>query len=226
MDCIIVEDNEVAAFVLTEYIKQSSKLNLKGVFDCGESALTYLETNPCDLIFLDIELKEINGIDFIKQLVNTPNIVVTSSKANYAAEAFDFDVVDYMVKPFTYERFEKAIFKISRIQENLQTPNQDFFYLKHNNKMVQVFFKDVVYIEAMSDYVDIHTANQHYVIYATMKSMESQFPKQDFARVHRSFIVRIDKIKEIKKNEILINEKEIPISRANRDTFLKKVNLL
>jgi DNA-binding LytR/AlgR family response regulator len=226
MNCIIVEDNEVAAFVLKEYIQQNNTLNLKGVFESGESALAYLETSTCDLIFLDIELKGINGIDFIKQLVNTPNVIITSSERNYAAEAFDFDVADYMVKPFTYERFEKALLKVNKIRESMQAFNPDFFYIKQNNKMVQVFFKDVEYIEAMSDYVDIHAIKDRYVIYATMKAMESQFPKNDFVRVHRSFIVRIDKIKEIRKNELLINEKEIPISRANKDAFLKKVNLL
>jgi len=226
MDCIIVEDNEVAVFVLKEYIKQHGTLNLKGVFESGENTLKYLEDNHCDLIFLDIELKGINGIDLIKQLVNTPNIIITSSKSNYAAEAFDFDVADYMVKPFTYQRFEKALFKINKIQESLQPANQDFFYVKHNAKMVQVLFKDVDYIEAMSDYVDIHTSKTRYVIYSTMKAMEGQFPKKDFIRIHRSFIVRIDKISAINKNILSINGKEIPISRTHKEGLLKKVNLL
>ncbi|HTA63000.1 MAG TPA: LytTR family DNA-binding domain-containing protein [Bacteroidia bacterium] len=226
MDCIIVEDNEVAAFVLQEYIKQNNTLNLKAVFDSGEAALKYLETNHCHLLFLDIELNGITGIDLIKQLTNTPNIVVTSSKSNYAAEAFDFDVADYLVKPFTYQRFEKALAKVNKIKESLKSENQEFFYLKQNGKMMQVFFKDVEYIEAMSDYVDVHTANERYVIYSTMKAMESHFPENEFVRVHRSFIVRIDKIKEIRKTDILVNGKEIPISRANKDVFLKKINLL
>ncbi len=226
MDCIIVEDNEVAAFLLKEFIGQNKKLHLKDIFDSGEKALNYLSENTCDLIFLDIELKGINGIDFIKQLDNTPNIVITTSKTHYAAEAFDFDVIDYLVKPFSPERFEKAIQKVYKVAESLQTADQDFFYLKQQGKMLRVFYKDVEYIEAMSDYVDIHTAKERFVIYSTMKSAESQFPKNDFARVHRSFIVRIDKIKEVKKNTILIGEKEIPLSRTHKDVFLKKVNLL
>src|SRR6185312_1974228 len=153
MDCIIVEDNELAVFLLKEYIEQNGSLNLKSVFDSGEDALKYLKTNHCDILFLDIELKGINGIDLIRQLTNTPHIVIASSKSEYAAEAFDFDVVDYMVKPFTYERFEKSLAKINKIKENLQSTNQEFFFLKQNNKMVQLLFKDVIYIEAMSDYV-------------------------------------------------------------------------
>src|ERR1700756_2646150 len=150
MDCIIVEDNEIAVILLKEYIAQHGNLNLKEVFDTGEKALKYLENNPCDLLFLDIELKAkgINGIDLIKRLTNTPNIIITTSKTNYAAEAFDFDVADYLVKPFTYQRFNKAIAKVNKIRESLQTANNDFFYIKHNGKMLQVSFKDVVYIEA------------------------------------------------------------------------------
>ena len=228
MDCIIVEDNEIAVILLKEYIAQHGNLNLKEVFDTGEKALKYLENNPCDLLFLDIELKAkgINGIDLIKRLTNTPNIIITTSKTNYAAEAFDFDVADYLVKPFTYQRFNKAIAKVNKIRESLQTANNDFFYIKHNGKMLQVSFKDVVYIEAMSDYVDIHTATERFVIYSTMKAMESQFPQNHFIRVHRSYIVRIDQIKEIKKNILFIGDKEIPISRPNKDVLLKKVNLL
>lgn len=225
MDCIIVEDNEVAVFILKEYISQNSALHLKDVFDSGEKTLAYLKNNPCDLIFLDVELKGINGIELIRQLVDTPNIIITSSKANYAAEAFDFDVADYLVKPFTYERFEKAIVKVNKIQESLKKENQEFFYIKHNGKMVKVLFKDVEYIEAMSDYVDIHTGKDRFVIYSTMKAMESQFPHNDFARVHRSYIIRLDKIKEIKKNVVSLSAKEIPISRTHKEDLLKKVNL-
>jgi len=225
MECIIVEDNEVAVFILKEYINRNSALHLKNIFDNGEKALAHLKNNHCDLIFLDIELKGINGIELIRQLVDTPNIIITSSKANYAAEAFDFDVADYLVKPFTYERFEKAIAKVNKIQESLHKENQEFFYIKHNGKMVKVLFKEVEYIEAMSDYVDIHTTKDRFVIYSTMKAMESQFPHNDFSRVHRSFIVRVDKIKEIKKNMVSMNGKEIPISRTHKEDLLKKVNL-
>lgn len=225
MNCIIVEDNEIAVILLKEFIEQHGNLKLNAVFDNGEKALNYLQKNTCDLLFLDIELKGINGIDLIKQLKNTPNIVITSSKRNYAADAFDFDVADYLVKPFSYERFQKAITKVSKIQDSLQPANTDFFYIKQNGKMLQVPFKDVDYIEAMSDYVNIYTPKERFVIYSTMKAMENQFPSGNFVRVHRSFIVCVSKIKEIKKNVLFINEKEIPISRTHKDELMKKVKL-
>jgi len=226
MDCIIIEDNELAVLSLKKCIEREGSLNLKNVFSNAEDAIKYLDENSCDLIFLDIEMKGMSGMDLLKKLGHSSNIIIVSAKPDYAAEAFNFDVADYIVKPISYERYEKAINKIKIINDNLKTSNTDYFYLKQQNKMIQLFYKDVLYIEAMSDYVSIHTQSNRYTILSTMKIIENQFPKKDFMRIHRSFIVRLDKIKEIEENSVLVDKKVIPISRSNKDEFQKKINLI
>jgi DNA-binding LytR/AlgR family response regulator len=226
MDCVIVEDNELAILSLKKCIERNGHLHLEKIFNTAEAVFEYLSVHTCDILFLDIEMQGMSGIDLLKQLVNAPNVVIISTKPDYAAEAFNFDVADYIVKPLSYDRFEKAIQKVKIIKENIQTSNKDFFYLKQNHKMVQIFFKDVLYIEALADYVNIHTTNTRYTILSTMKAIENQFPKKDFMRVHRSFIVRLDKIREIEENTISVEGKLIPISRSNKEEFQRKINLI
>jgi DNA-binding LytR/AlgR family response regulator len=226
MDCIIVEDNELAILSIKKCIERNGDIHIKKIFSSAEEASAYLTHDFCDLLFLDVEMGNMSGIDLLKQLINAPNIIIISAKPDYAAEAFNFDVADYIVKPLTYERFEKAILKVKTIQENLQASSKDFFYLKQQQKMVQLFFKDVIYIEALADYVNIYTSTNRYTILSTMKAVENQFPKKDFMRVHRSFIVRLDKIREIEENTITVEGKLIPISRSNKEEFQKKINLI
>ena len=226
MNCIIIEDDELSILALQKCITREANLNLKEIFRSAEDALAYLKNNSCDLIFLDIEMKEMSGIEFIKKLGTSPNIIIISSKADYAAEAFDFDVVDYIVKPLNYERFLKSINKVNAMNESIQTANKKFFYLKQQSKMVQVFFDEILYVEALADYVNIHTSQKRYTILSTMKALENQFPKNDFMRVHRSYIVRLDKIREIEENTVSIEGNLIPISRANKEDFQRKINML
>ena len=173
-----------------------------------------------------METGEMSGIDLIKQLVNCPNVIIISSKDGYAAEAFNFDVVDYIIKPLTFERFHKAIQKVYKIKENLQSSSGDYFYLKYRNKMVQIFFTDVVYVEALADYVNIFTTDNKYTILSTMKGMENQFPGKDFMRIHRSYIVRLDKISEIEETTVSVGNKVIPISKTNKADLMKRIKLI
>lgn len=226
MDCLIVEDNELAILSLKKCIERDGSIHVKNIFNTAEEVFTYLNTNSCDLLFLDIEMSGMSGIDLLKKLVNAPNIIIISAKPDYAAEAFNFDVADYIVKPLTYERFEKAILKVKTIQENIQASSKDFFYLKQQHKMIQIYFKDILYVEALADYVSIYTPKNRYTILSTMKAVENQFPKRDFMRVHRSFIVRLDKIREIEENTISVEGKLIPISRSNKEEFQKRINLI
>jgi len=226
MDCLILEDNELAVLSLKKCIERIGNIHIKKVFNSAEEVFGYLSNDSCDLLFLDIEMSGMSGIDLLKQLVNAPNIIIISAKPDYAAEAFNFDVADYIVKPLTYERFEKAILKVKTIQENIQASSKDFFYLKQQHKMIQIYFKDILYVEALADYVSIYTPNSRYTILSTMKAVENQFPKKDFMRIHRSFIVRLDKIREIEENTISVEGKLIPISRSNKEEFQKRINLI
>jgi DNA-binding LytR/AlgR family response regulator len=171
-------------------------------------------------------MKGMSGLDLIRKLQHVPYVVIISSKPEYAAEAFNYDVVDYIVKPISFERFEKAILKVKKISENLKPSNKEFFFIKQDNKMIQLLYKEITYVEALSDYVIIYCGQKRYTILSTMKAVENQLPNNDFMRVHRSFIVRLDKIKEIEENTVSVEGKLIPISRSNKDSFLKKINLI
>jgi len=226
MDCIIVEDNELTVLTLQKCIEREGGLTLKEVFNNGEDAFKYLNSHTCDLVFLDVEMGGMSGIDMIKQLVNCPKVIVVSFNPVYAAEAFNIDVVDYIVKPLTYDRFHKAVQKLGVTHGSPHAESKDYFYVKDRNKMVQVFYKDITYIEALEDYVKIHTKDKKYTKLSTMKAMEGQFPKNDFMRIHRSYIVRLDKIREIEENSVAVEGALIPISRAYMEEFMKRINQL
>jgi DNA-binding LytR/AlgR family response regulator len=212
MNCIIVDDDVLAAKTLKKCLERKSTLNLIGEFLDAESALVFLKENTCDILFLDMEMGEMSGLDLIRNLTKVPYVIIVSSKSEYAADAFNFDVVDYIVKPLTYSRFEQAINKIEQVSENLKPSDKEYFYIKQDNRMIQLLYKDVIYIEALADYVNIHTSDNRYTILSTMKAIESQMPPKDFMRIHRSFIVRLDKIKVIEDNSISVEGKLLTVS--------------
>ena len=226
MNCIIIDDDILALKSVKKCLERYNSLELLAEFTDPEKAYDYLKTNSCDVLFLDVEMEGLNGLDLIRKLDHVPYVVIISSKSEYAAEAFNFDVVDYIVKPVSFERFQKAVLKVENFAENLKSSNKDYFYIKQESKMVQIQYKDVNYIEALADYVNIFTTSKRYTILSTMKAVESNLPSKDFMRIHRSYIVRLDKIKEIEENSISIEGKLLPVSRSNKDNFLKKLNLL
>jgi DNA-binding LytR/AlgR family response regulator len=170
-----------------------------------------------------------NGMEFLKNFKTSAQIIIVSGKKEYAAEAFDFNVTDYIVKPIEYARFLKAVIKASEIKMNLQvsqTENDDIF-IKKDNRLIKLNAKDIVWIEALADYVNIYCQNnERHTLLATMKLMEDKLKKTDFARIHRSYIIRLDKIKEIEENSVSLNGKILPISRGYKDNLYKKLNLI
>lgn len=225
MNCIIIDDDILALKSVKKCLERHNSIDLLAEFTNPEKAYDYLKTNSCDVLFLDVEMEGLNGLDLIRKLDHVPYVVIISSKSEYAAEAYNFDVVDYIVKPVSFERFQKAVLKVENFAENLKSSNKDFFYIKQESKMVQIQYKDVNYVEALADYVNIFTSNKRYTILSTMKAVESNLPSKDFMRIHRSYIVRLDKIREIEENTISIEGKLLPVSRSNKDNFLKKLNL-
>ena len=197
MNCIIVEDDELSTIAIKKCIERTEGLHLLEVFTSGEDALEYLKINSCNLLFLDIEMPGMNGIEMIRKLTHTPHIIIISSKKDYAADAFNFDVVDYIVKPLSFDRFQKAINKINKIEENIKfNVNSDFIYIKNEGKLMQLHYNEILYVEALADYVNIYTNNEkRYVVLSTMKGIESQLPASEFMRVHRSCVVRRFNIK-------------------------------
>ena len=229
MKCILIDDDEISIKTMEMCVKRTDFLELSGSFSNAADALGFLSSNKVDLIFLDIEMPEINGLDFLKNFKSNSQIIVVSGKKEYAADAFDFNVTDYLVKPVEYSRFLKAAIKANEINTNLevsQTDSDDLF-IKKENRLIKLSAKEIVWIEALADYVNIYCANnERHTLLATMKLMEDKLKKSDFARIHRSYIIRLDKIKEIEENSVSVNGKLLPISRGYKDNLYKKLNLI
>ncbi|MCC6370648.1 MAG: response regulator transcription factor [Bacteroidia bacterium] len=229
MNCIVIDDEEISRKSLEMCINRTDFLNLTGSFSSVADAISFISANKTDIIFLDIEMPGINGIDFLKNFKNSSQVVVVSGNKDYAADAFDFNVTDYIVKPVEYARFLKAAMRASEIKSSLQvsaTENDDLF-IKKDNRLIKLNAKDIVWIEALADYVNIHCINnERHTLLATMKLMEDKLKKTDFARIHRSYIIRLDKIKEIEENSVSVNGKVLPISRGYKDNLYNKLNLI
>lgn len=226
MNCIIVDDEEISRKVVEKCAERAGFLNIIGVCESAIEAKKLLETNTVDVIFLDIEMPEMSGLDLIRNFKEIPQIVFISSKSDYAAEAFDYDVTDYIVKPVDYARFLKAAEKAKEIHENIQRQGADHIFIKKESRLVRVDFKDIHWVEALADYVNIYTPKERHTVLSTMKAIEAKLPESQFMRIHRSYIVRLDQIREIEDNNVALEGKNLPISRSKKDEFLSRMNTL
>lgn len=227
MNCIIIDDDELSRFSLEHFVKKTEQLNLLESFNNATDALNYIRNSHVDLIFLDVEMPEMTGIEFLSTFDNLPQVIMVTVNKEYGAAAFDYNVTDFLLKPVEYVRFLKAIDKAKLIEDSLQIEanNLHDIFIKKDSKLVRIPLTEIYYVEALADYVNIYTAQQRHTVLSTMKSIENKLPKKDFCRVHRSFIIRIDKIKEIEDNAISISDKTIPISRSYKEHLLSKINL-
>lgn len=226
MNCLIVDDEPVARKGVAEYVNEIDFLNLVGQCENAVKASAYLNQHTIDLVFLDIQMPKLSGIDFLKMLKNPPLVIFTTAYSAYAVEGYSLDVVDYLMKPITFERFLKAAQKAFEIHSLKRTASQsadaqaDYFFVKCDSKFEKVFFKEVCYVEAMQNYSIIHTQSRKLITYITMTSLENQLPAKQFLKVHKSYIVSIPHIKAIEGNEILVGEARIPISRNLKDEVI------
>jgi DNA-binding LytR/AlgR family response regulator len=225
MNCIIVEDQPPAQRILKRYIKDLGTLNLQGTFTDALQALTFLQSEKTDLIFLDIHLPKISGIEFIKTLPNAPSVILTTAFSEYALEGYDLNVVDYLLKPFSFERFVKAVAKVNMatsavVDENI-SPSSVF--IKSGHEYINIIIADILYIKSDMDYTEIHTNEKVHVSSETLTFWEQKLPAELFARVHKSYLVNISKIKKIAGSQLyLVNEKDIPIGRTYKEEFMLK----
>lgn len=227
MNCLIVDDDEMSRQVIQKCAERTEFLNVVGVCESAIEAKKVVEKTLVDVIFLDIEMPEMSGIELIKNFPDIPQVVFISSKSDYAAEAFDYDVTDYIVKPVDYARFLRAAEKSKQINENIQREGADHVFIKKDSRLVRVDFKDIHWIEALADYVNIYTPTERHTVLSTMKAIEAKLPHNDFMRIHRSYIVRLDQIKEIEDNTVILSDsKVIPISRSKKEEFIGKMNTL
>lgn len=231
MKCIIVDDNKMARMALKQLVSQVQNLEL--VAECSNAMEAYnqLAGSPIDLIFLDIEMPEMSGIDLIKKLgAKKPLIIFTTAKTDYAVEAFELNVIDYLVKPISQGRLLQAVEKAQEAldsnKEEVKVEEQGFVFVKDNGMLKRISIDDILFLEAMGDYVKVHTAPKFHVVHATLKSIEEKLPSTKFLRVHRSYIVAINKIDFIQEGTISIGKTTIPVADTHKANLNKRLNLL
>jgi DNA-binding LytR/AlgR family response regulator len=229
LKCVIIDDEPIARKLIQEFIGDIDFLELVGQAENPAKAIKLLSENPVDVIFLDINMPTINGIDFLKNSKNTASIIMTTAYAEYAVEAFSLDVLDYLVKPIPFERFLKACNKAKEVYDNKQRlsapsqPANDHFFIKCDNQIEKVNYADLLYAESMLNYVLLHTAARKMIVYITLKSLEEQLPESQFIKVHKSFIVNRSKVKSIEGNMINLGSEKITISQNLREKVLNEL---
>lgn len=229
--CIAVDDEPLALDIIKDYISQVPFLKLVGTFNDGISVLEFLASNHADLIFLDIEMGGLTGTQLLKTLQTKPKVIMTTAYRKYAVDAFDLDVTDYLLKPFSFERFLKAVEKacnsVIDIQRNTQKEvHKDYFFVKSGYKMLKVNFKDILFIEGLSEYIIIKTTASNIITLQSFKNIEKILPESDFIRIHKSYLVAINKIDSIEGQSLVIAKKELPIGNKYRKKFFEVISLL
>ena len=230
MNCIIVDDDNIVRLDLENKIRQISFLNLIASCASAAEATKSIMNQRVDLMILDVMMPEMNGLELMKALeAERPQVILVSSNKEFAAEAFDFDVTDFLVKPISNERFFRAIAKARRLhggRTDISSHDDDFVFIKVNTRLVKIDIRDILYVEALADYVTVNTSNNKYTIHSTMKGMEIALPEKYFIRAHNSYIIRLDRISEIEDNCVVIGEKLIPVSRSKMGGLMQKLKLL
>ena len=230
MNCIIVDDEEMSRSAMNHLLQKVDFLDLKCLCSDAIQAIDALKKHKIDLMFLDIEMPDMSGMDLVKSLETKPIIIFTTSYKDYAIDAFEYNVVDYLIKPVSLPRLLKAVSKAKNIldatKDQVTITDKDYFFIKYNSLLTKIFFKDILWIEALGDYITINTPNKKFVLHLTLKYIEGKLPKDKFARVHRSFIVAIDNITAFEDGTICIGKQLIPIGAMHKEEFFNKLNLL
>ena len=228
LNCMIVDDELMARKSLERLCGKHDSLKVVKICENGKEALEVLRETEIDLLFLDVEMPELSGLELLDQSVLIPHVILTTSKTEYAYEAFQYQVVDYLKKPFNYIRFEKAVEKVITLykkEEDYRADSKDI-YVREDGRYVRIPFEDILYFENAGDYVSIKTTTGNHIIHGTMKGIDRRLNHPQFVKVHRSFIVNMDKIKDIEDTTLVIDKKVIPISRAHRQGLISRLNLL
>lgn len=229
LTCIVVDDELMSRQSLQRLCQQHGSLTVAGTFDSATAALDFLTDQPVDLIWLDVEMPGLSGFGLLEQLPSIPFVVLTTSKTEYAFDAFQYQVTDYLQKPISLPRFKISVEKVlelsGRTHTHTNSPERCEIYVKTEGRYIRLPFESISYIENMGDYVKIFTTSQTHIVHATMKSIEEKLGTP-FLRVHRSYIVHLDKIVDIEENTLVIRDKVIPISRANKAELMNRLNLL
>ena len=225
--CILADDEPVARKILKEFIEQVPHLELAGEFRNAMKTEAYLQEHSADILFLDINMPKISGLQFLKKCNVKPLVILTTAYPEYALEGYELDVVDYLLKPIAFSRFQKAIKKVNeyidlRDKKETESP-PDFLFVKSEKRIEKIGLKDILYIESMGNYVNIFTTGKKIIAYLTLKSMENRLPPDEFIKVHQSFIIPFTRIEFIEGNQIKLRDNTVPIGRNYRDAVMKMV---
>jgi len=229
INCIIIDDEPIARKGLKEYVQDTGFLHLLGEFDNPLAATDTLMAQPVHLLLLDIQMPKITGIDFLKSLQSPPQVIITTAYPAYALQGYELNVADYLVKPFSFERFLKAAMKVKSYMELSQKPQPatpeapGYIFIKTGTQLVKVALDDILFVEALQNYIAVYTKEKKYLTYLTMKNAEEQLSPQRFVKVHKSYLVAADKVEALEGNEIRIGQHHIPISRQSKEEVLEKI---
>jgi len=233
--CIAIDDDVQALEMIKNCISKIPFLELLKTFDNAFHAIEFMDSEKVDLIFTDVEMPALSGLDFLSSLRRRPCFIIVSEQERYAVEAFNLEAVDYLLKPFSFERFLKAINKV-REQIRLKTPLQasaqgeildrDVIFIKSDYKTIRINVNDILFVEGLKDYVKVHTAEKPVLTLLSLRTLEQGLPSERFMRVHRSYIVALNKIDVIEKSRIKIGQHTITISDMYREAFLNRIQLL
>ena len=231
MNALIVDDNKIARTTLKQLASQVKDMVVLGECDNAMDAYNMLQELPVNLIFLDIEMEGMTGLELTKNLGNKkPLIIFISSKKDYAVEAFDLNAADYIVKPITLSRFMQAVDRarelIQSTSEEFKFDNEEFIFIRDSNIIRRLKLEDILFVEAMGDYVKLHTLKKFFAIHTTLKAVEDRLPASKFIRVHRSYIVALNKIDSLQDGDLILNNKSVPVADAYRAVLNQKMNVL
>ncbi len=232
LKCIIVDDEPLAHSVLEKYISRINSLELLGKCNNAIEAINFIHNNPVDLIFLDINMPELSGIDMLKSLQHQPKIIITTAYSEFALDGYEFGVSDYLLKPIKFDRFLKSV---NRVIESLpktsssnepnyefQNEKENFIFLKQDQSVFKVSYSDILYFEALGNYLQVYTTSQKIIIRETMAEMEAKLPIDIFIRIHKSTIVNFTRIEKFINNQILIAGKEFPVGTLYKNELVKR----
>lgn len=227
MKCLIVDDEVMCREALRKMVLQVGTLSLVKACESPIDAIQTIQNYPVDLLFLDVEMPEMNGMELLRSLKKKPAVILTTSHKKYAPEAFDQNVVDYLVKPILLPRFLQAIEKARETMPHFKTPAaEDHLYVRDRSVLHKIPLKEILWIEAMGDYVVIHTPLRKFVLHHTLKVIAGKLPMEKFLRVHRSYIVSLENISQVDDTMIIIHNKHIPVGAIYKDEFIKRLNVL
>jgi two-component system LytT family response regulator len=224
ISCIITDDEPYARKGLQAYVEKANFLELKGMCEDAMELGEMLKQQPVDLLFLDIQMPHISGVEFLRQLANPPKVIFTTAFKEYAIDGFELDVLDYMLKPISHERFMKAAYKAKDyfdLKGNTNPPN--YLFVKADGRLEKIVFEEVLFLEGMENYVIIHTAGKKVITHSTLKSLMEKLPKQAFLQTHKSYIIALNKISAVEGNMLHVGDKQVPISRQLREQVLGRI---